>query len=110
MVAAREPVLPPAQAVDSPPDVNREALSRLVYERYSGALLNFVVRLTSGDRQWAEDVVQETVLRAWRHADRLTNSDGGALLPWLVTVPAVSSSTTCADAAAAGRRSPMLLS
>src|SRR5205814_6409691 len=36
---------------------------------------------------WAQDVVQETFLRAWRHADRLSPQRGsGSLMPWLATV------------------------
>ena len=42
----------------------------------------FVQRRTRGDRQLAEDIVQETVLRAWRHADDLPS---GAVRPWLFT-------------------------
>jgi RNA polymerase sigma-70 factor (ECF subfamily) len=40
---------------------------------------------TGGDRQWAEDVVQETLLRAWRNADKLDFSRA-SLRPWLFTV------------------------
>jgi DNA-directed RNA polymerase specialized sigma24 family protein len=35
-----------------------------------------------GDRQLAEDIVQETLLRAWTHADRLP---ADAQRPWLLT-------------------------
>jgi RNA polymerase sigma-70 factor, ECF subfamily len=37
------------------------------------------------DRQAAEDIVHETILRAWRRAGRLA-SDGRPLRPWLMTV------------------------
>jgi RNA polymerase sigma-70 factor (ECF subfamily) len=59
---------------------------RLLYREHSGPLLMFVLRLTGGDRQRAEDVVQETLLRAWRNADRLSTSQYTSLRPWLVTV------------------------
>ena len=36
------------------------------------------------DRSIAEDVVQETLLRAWRSLDSLT--DDGAARPWLLTI------------------------
>lgn len=36
------------------------------------------------DRSIAEDVVQETLLRAWRSLDSLT--DDGAAKPWLLTI------------------------
>jgi RNA polymerase sigma-70 factor (ECF subfamily) len=45
----------------------------------------FVLRLTAGDRQRAEDVVQETMLRAWRERGQLDRS-GPSLMPWLATV------------------------
>jgi RNA polymerase sigma-70 factor (ECF subfamily) len=43
------------------------------------------LRLTGGDVGWAEDVVQETFLRAWRHAEQMT-SDRGSVRGWLMRV------------------------
>jgi RNA polymerase sigma-70 factor, ECF subfamily len=57
---------------------------RAVYAEHGDALLGYARHLT-GDRTRAEDVVQETVLRAWQHAARL-RADGRALRPWLFTV------------------------
>ena len=37
-----------------------------LYRQYYSPLMAFVLRLTAGDRQQAEDVVQETIVRAWR--------------------------------------------
>lgn len=48
-------------------------------------LLRFTTALTGGDRQWAEDVVQETWLRAWRNAGKL-RPEADEVLPWLFTV------------------------
>jgi RNA polymerase sigma factor (sigma-70 family) len=56
-----------------------------LYRRYRGPLLLFVLRLTAGDRQQAEDIVQETMIRAWREARRLDLSEP-SLMPWLATV------------------------
>ncbi|GII91583.1 sigma-70 family RNA polymerase sigma factor [Sinosporangium siamense] len=56
-----------------------------LYREYHRPLLAFVLRLTFGDRQWAEDVVQETMIRAWRNADQL-DPDATSLMPWLATV------------------------
>jgi RNA polymerase sigma-70 factor (ECF subfamily) len=62
-----------------------DAALRLLWDEHAGALLAFALQLTGGDRGTAEDVVQETVLRAWQHADALDPSRGPAR-PWLLTV------------------------
>ena len=56
-----------------------------MYRQYHRPLLSFVRRLTAGDRQQAEDVVQETMVRAWRQAGRLDPA-AESLMPWLATV------------------------
>ncbi|MDT8911658.1 sigma-70 family RNA polymerase sigma factor [Amycolatopsis sp. PS_44_ISF1] len=48
------------------------------------ALRSYATGLT-GDRYLAEDVVQETWLRAWRHLDRLAE-DRGPVRAWLIRV------------------------
>jgi RNA polymerase sigma-70 factor (ECF subfamily) len=63
--------------------VEDERLLRALYALHARPLLAFVERLVGGDRQRAEDVVQETLLRAWQHAGDLTVE--GAR-PWLFTV------------------------
>ncbi len=50
---------------------------------HAAALWGYVVRLT-GDRSRAEDIVQETMVRAWRH--RLVDGEGGSARAWLFTV------------------------
>ncbi len=62
-----------------------EAGITALYLTYRGPLLVFALRLTGGDRQDAEDVVQETMVRAWREASRLDLS-GPSLMPWLSAV------------------------
>lgn len=59
---------------------------RALYEQHATALLNFVSRLVAGDRQRAEDIVQETLVRAWRNAEKLDLQSGRRLRPWLITV------------------------
>jgi RNA polymerase sigma-70 factor (ECF subfamily) len=62
-----------------------EDLMRALYREHAGALFAYVLRLVGGDRHLAEDVVQETLLRAWKSASRL-DPVAGSLRPWLVTV------------------------
>ncbi|KJK55505.1 sigma-70 family RNA polymerase sigma factor [Saccharothrix sp. ST-888] len=61
-----------------------EALIRTLYEQHGGALLAYAIRLT-GDRAAAEDAVQETLIRAWRNPEALTNARG-SVRGWLLTV------------------------
>jgi RNA polymerase sigma-70 factor (ECF subfamily) len=58
---------------------------RQLYDEHSGYLHRFVVRLTAGDRHRAEEVVQETLLRAWNSRAQLESNEG-TLRPWLCTV------------------------
>ncbi|WP_372516004.1 sigma-70 family RNA polymerase sigma factor [Streptantibioticus ferralitis] len=62
-----------------------EELMRALYRDHAGPLMTYVLRLVAGDRYLAEDVVQETLLRAWRNASQLDPS-ARSLRPWLVTV------------------------
>ncbi len=67
---------PPRGATD-------EALVRALYGEHASPLLSYALRLTSGDRQRAEDIVQETLLRAWLHPEAVA---GRPALPWLFAV------------------------
>ena len=62
-----------------------ETLMRALYDEHAGALLGYALRLAGGDRQRAEDIVQETLLRAWRHPEVLAE-ERGSVRPWLFTV------------------------
>jgi RNA polymerase sigma-70 factor (ECF subfamily) len=74
------------QAEDAHTSTREEELVRSLYAEHAEGLLGFVLRLTGGDRQRAEDVVQETLLRAWRHAHELGTNGQTSLRPWLVAV------------------------
>jgi RNA polymerase sigma-70 factor, ECF subfamily len=52
-----------------------EVLVRRLYAEHGGALLAYATRLM-GDRALGEDVVQETLIRAWRNPEALTNNRG----------------------------------
>ncbi|GAA3233081.1 sigma-70 family RNA polymerase sigma factor [Actinocorallia longicatena] len=63
----------------------REQIFTELFAGYRRPLTAFVMNLTGGDRHWAEDVVQETMIRAWRNVSRL-DPDVESLMPWLATV------------------------
>src|SRR6202451_1720814 len=63
--------------------VSDEALVRTLYAEHAGPLLRYALHLTSGDRQRAEDIVQETLLRAWLHPDAIAERPAR---PWLFAV------------------------
>ncbi len=65
-----------------------EHLMRELYDAHAGVLLGYVRRLLGGDTARAEDVVQETLLRAWRHPDALDPAGRGpsSVRAWLLTV------------------------
>jgi RNA polymerase sigma-70 factor (ECF subfamily) len=57
------------------PISNGEAVVRTLDAEHGGAVLAYVTRVT-GDRAAAEDVLQETLLRAWRKPDLLESGKG----------------------------------
>ncbi|MFF4899707.1 sigma-70 family RNA polymerase sigma factor [Streptomyces sp. NPDC001068] len=62
-----------------------EQRMRMIYDVNKGSLMRSLLGWTQGDRQTAEDLVQETMLRAWRNLDTLP-ADPRAVRPWLLTV------------------------
>jgi RNA polymerase sigma-70 factor (ECF subfamily) len=67
--------------------VASEELLRQLHAEYSGPLIGYTTRLLDGDRARAEDVVQETLLRAWRHPEVFDgSSSAGEARSWLFTV------------------------
>ncbi|GIJ25004.1 RNA polymerase sigma factor SigL [Micromonospora qiuiae] len=61
------------------------ALLRQVVDEYRQPLHRFLTRLLLGQTELAEDLVQETFLRAWRHVETLA-ADPSKIAPWLYTV------------------------
>lgn len=64
---------------------SRAELMRELHSESGPALWRFAMRLTGGDRARAEDVVQETLLRAWR-SPRILEAGPDARQAWLFTV------------------------
>jgi RNA polymerase sigma-70 factor (ECF subfamily) len=65
-----------------------ERLLRELYAMHGGVLFGYARRLVGGDTGRAEDVVQETLLRAWRHPASLDpeRNGGTSIRAWLLTV------------------------
>jgi len=55
-----------------------------LHDAHAGALYSFCLSYT-GDPQRAEDIVQEVLVRAWRHATTL-RQDPRPVRPWLFTI------------------------
>ena len=81
-------------------------LMRTLHDEHAAALWSFVLGLTSGDRGRAEDVVQETLLRAWRRPELMQPDAEGhhnaSIRSWLFTV----ARNIVVDQWRAGRRRP----
>lgn len=73
------------QRGDGASPADDDAVVTVLYAKYREPLMTFVLRLTGGDKHHAEDVVQETMIRAWREARRLDLNED-SLMPWLTTV------------------------
>jgi RNA polymerase sigma-70 factor (ECF subfamily) len=56
-----------------------------VCDAHARPIYRFLLRLTLGDREAAEDLLQETLLRAWRNEADLPG-EVETLRPWLFTV------------------------
>jgi RNA polymerase sigma-70 factor (ECF subfamily) len=61
-----------------------EELMTALYTEHYAVLLSFILRYVR-DRHRAEDLVQETLLRAWKHIDHL-DTDTGRTRSYLLTI------------------------
>jgi RNA polymerase sigma-70 factor (ECF subfamily) len=76
--------IPGKPAVPWAPSTAPEPVSEL-WRTHGSALMRFAQKLTLGDKQRAEDIVQETLLRAWRHPEVL-GTGRAPIRAWLFTV------------------------
>ncbi|MFI6244559.1 sigma-70 family RNA polymerase sigma factor [Micromonospora sp. NPDC050795] len=77
-----------ARAEDSLRTGTAPAAARLeqLHRACSKPLFRYLVKLTLGDRRLAEDIMQETFVRAWSHLSRHDDVDVTTFRPWLYTV------------------------
>ncbi len=67
-----------------PTTADSEAISEL-WRIHGPTLLRFALKLSLGDGHRAQDIVQETLLRAWRHPE-VVGGHAETIRPWLFTV------------------------
>jgi RNA polymerase sigma-70 factor (ECF subfamily) len=65
-------------------DTHHRVRIEQIHAEHSLALLRYLIRF-AGERHAAEDMLQETMLRAWRHRDALPGDENG-VRGWLFTV------------------------
>ncbi|MDT5024703.1 MAG: polymerase sigma-70 factor, subfamily [Micromonosporaceae bacterium] len=75
----------PAEGANTSPNSVADESLRQLYNSHGSAVLNYLIRLTGGDRHRAEDILQETLMRAWRHPEARSVT-GEWSRPWLFTV------------------------
>jgi RNA polymerase sigma-70 factor (ECF subfamily) len=66
-------------------DCDQAAVLRVIHDTHGKALLRYVLGLTRGDMPFADDVVQESLLRLWRRPEIL-QQPSDAVRAWLFTV------------------------
>ncbi|MGK2853484.1 MAG: sigma-70 family RNA polymerase sigma factor [Microbacteriaceae bacterium] len=57
-----------------------------IHDAHGPALRRYVLRMTRGDREFAEDTVQESLLRLWQNSTILTTYSEDSTRAWLHTV------------------------
>jgi RNA polymerase sigma-70 factor (ECF subfamily) len=81
----RTPAEPVLTLSEDSGDPAREDPIEVIYRLHGKPLYRFLLRVTLGDRRQAEDLLQETLFRAWRYLQDHT-TDVMHLRPWLYTV------------------------
>jgi RNA polymerase sigma-70 factor (ECF subfamily) len=72
-------------ATGETPDTLDDATMAELYRLHGGYLLRALMRITSGDRGRAEDILQETLIRAWKNPAAIARGPERCR-PWLFTV------------------------
>ncbi|MFJ4876966.1 sigma-70 family RNA polymerase sigma factor [Streptomyces sp. NPDC088745] len=86
MAAGTTPLAPErAHAHHVVPDTDCDAFVRDIYDRYGSLILQYATRQLDGDWHKAQDILQETAARAWKHA-RFLRTRREHIRPWLYTV------------------------
>jgi RNA polymerase sigma-70 factor, ECF subfamily len=80
----REPAAPAAGQPAQPGEHDADAIVDRLYRENGAFVLSYVTGLLK-DRYLAEDVVQETMLRAWRHCGEF-RPEKGSVRGWLIRV------------------------
>src|SRR5260221_4396565 len=81
---AQETRIMNAAALDQQTNARHESMNELW--RINGpALTRFALKLTLGDKHRAEDIIQETLVRAWRHPE-VVDGRADVIRSWLFTV------------------------
>ena len=68
------------------PDPRQADLLRNIHDEHAPGLQRYVLRLTRNDLAFAEDVVQESLLRLWQKPTILRDYSGDSVRAWLYTV------------------------
>ncbi|MGV9245285.1 sigma-70 family RNA polymerase sigma factor [Streptomyces sp. NPDC003710] len=70
----------------TPPGTSAEHELAALQREHGPSLFALLLRLCDGDRQRAEDLLQETLVRAWQHPEALRAQEFDSVRPWLLTV------------------------
>jgi RNA polymerase sigma-70 factor (ECF subfamily) len=82
LVLLRTTEQPPARG--TAPRARSESMDE-VWQIHGIVLTRFALRLTLGDKYRADEIVQETLVRAWRHPE-VVDGHAETIRPWLFTV------------------------
>jgi RNA polymerase sigma-70 factor (ECF subfamily) len=77
-------VLDQPRAAQSPARTRTESMNEL-WRIHNSVLRRFALKLTLGNHYRADEVIQETLLRAWRHPE-VVDGHADTIRPWLFTV------------------------